>query len=218
MKKKVLIAPSILSADFGKLNSEIKEVEPYCDLIHVDVMDGVFVPNITFGQAVLKKIKSKKPLDVHLMIIEPEKFVKEFAEAGAKIISFHVEASKDARQTINLIRKAKAKPALAIKPKTPLTTIEPFLEEIDFVLLMTVEPGFGGQNFLKECLDKIKELRRKKPELDIEVDGGINSETAKPAVQAGANILVAGSAIFGEKNRKKAIMKIKKAIKEQKKH
>jgi ribulose-phosphate 3-epimerase len=211
MNKKILIAPSILSADFGKLNEEIKEVEPHCDLIHVDVMDGIFVPNITFGNAVLKKIKSKKPLDVHLMIAEPEKFVKEFAEAGAKIISFHVEASKNAKETIALIRKAGARPALAVKPKTSLESIEPFLADVDFVLIMTVEPGFGGQGFLKEMLPKIRELRRKKPGIDIEVDGGINSETAKLAVEAGANVLVAGSAIFGEKDRGKAILKIREA-------
>ncbi|MFH1234927.1 MAG: ribulose-phosphate 3-epimerase [Candidatus Diapherotrites archaeon] len=211
MNKKILIAPSILSADFGKLNAEIKEVEPYSDLIHADVMDGIFVPNITFGNAVLKKIKSKKPLDVHLMIAEPEKYVKEFAEAGAKIISFHVEASKNAKETIALIRKAGARPALAVKPKTSLESIEPFLADVDFVLIMTVEPGFGGQGFLKEMLPKIRELRRKKPEIDIEVDGGINSETAKLAVEAGANVLVAGSAIFGESDRRKAILKIREA-------
>lgn len=213
MKRKILIAPSILSADFGKLNSEIEAVEPYSDLIHVDVMDGLFVPNITFGQAVLKKIKSEKPLDVHLMIAEPEKFVKEFAAAGAKIISFHVEASKDAKKTIALIREAGARPALAVKPKTPLETIESFLGDVDFVLIMTVEPGFGGQGFMKEMLQKIRELRRKKPEIDIEVDGGINSETAKLAAEAGANVLVAGSAIFGEKDRRKAILGIREAAK-----
>jgi ribulose-phosphate 3-epimerase len=213
MNKKILIAPSILSADFGKLNEEIKEVEPYSDLIHVDVMDGLFVPNITFGNAVLKKIKSGKPLDVHLMIAEPEKFVKEFAEAGAKIISFHVEASKNAKETIALIRKAGARPALAVKPKTSLESIEPFLADVDFVLIMTVEPGFGGQGFLKEMLPKIRELRRKKPGIDIEVDGGINSETARLAVEAGANVLVAGSAIFGESDRRKAILKIRDAAK-----
>ena len=123
MRKKVLVAPSILSADFGKLNAEIKEVEPFCDLIHVDVMDGVFVPNITLGNAVLKKIKSKKPLDVHLMIAEPEKHVEAFAKAGAEIISFHVEATENPAKTIDLIRKAGARPAIAVKPKTPLKKI-----------------------------------------------------------------------------------------------
>jgi len=170
--KKIMIAPSILSADFGKLNKEIKEVEPYCDLIHVDVMDGCFVPNITFGQAVLKKIKSKKPFDVHLMIDRPERYVKEFAESGADIISFHVEASRNPKKTIALIKKSGARPAIAIKPKTSLKKIEPYLKLVDFVLVMTVEPGEGGQKFMN---------------------------------------LVAGSAVFGEKNRKKAIFELKKA-------
>jgi len=210
MKKKILIAPSILSADFGNLNREIKEVEPYCDLIHVDVMDGCFVPNITFGQAVLKKIKSKKPFDVHLMIEKPERFVKEFADAGASIISFHVEASKNPKKTIELIKKAGARPAIAIKPKTSLKKIEPFLSLVDFVLVMTVEPGFGGQGFMEETLPKIKKLRENYPEIDIEVDGGINPRTAGLAVKAGANVLVAGNAVFGKKNRKKAIFELKK--------
>ena len=205
MKKKILIAPSILSADFGKINKEIKEVEAHCDLIHVDVMDGCFVPNITFGQAVLKKIKSIKPFDVHLMIEKPERYVKEFADAGASIISFHAEASKNPKKTISLIKKSGVRPALAIKPGTPLKKIQPYLGLVDFVLVMTVEPGFGGQGFMEEMLPKIRKLRQLKPDMDIEVDGGINPETAVLAVKAGANILVAGNAIFGEKNRKKAI-------------
>ena len=211
MKKKVLIAPSILSADFGKLNAEIREVEPFSDLIHCDVMDGAFVPNITFGQAVLKKIKTRKPLDVHLMIEKPERHVKAFAKAGAKIISFHIEATKNPRKTIKLIRESGARPALAIKPKTPLKKILPYLKLVDFVLVMTVEPGFGGQKFMEEMLPKIRKLRAMHPDLDIEVDGGINPRTAGLAVKAGANILVAGSAVFGEKNRKKAILALRKA-------
>jgi len=207
--KKILIAPSILSADFGNLNREIKQVEPYCDLIHVDVMDGLFVSNITFGQAVLKKIKSGKPMDVHLMIEEPERFVKEFAESGADIISFHVEASRNPKKTIQLIREAGARPAIAIKPKTSLKKIEPYLKLVDFVLVMTVEPGEGGQKFMKGMLPKIKKLREKYPKMDIEVDGGISEKTAGKVVAAGANILVAGSSIFGKKNRKKAIFELK---------
>ena len=212
-EKKVLVAPSILSADFGKLNSEIKEVGPYSNLIHVDVMDGVFVPNITLGQAVLKKVKSKKPLDVHLMIVKPEKHVKEFAKAGAKIISFHVEATKNPKKTIKLIRESGARPALAIKPKTPVKKIQPYLKLVDFVLVMTVEPGFGGQKFMKEMLPKIRKLRAMHPSIDIEVDGGINARTARLAVKAGANILVAGNAVFGEKNRKQAILRLKNSAK-----
>ena len=209
MKKKVLIAPSILSADFGKLNAEIREIEPYSDLIHCDVMDGSFVPNITFGNAVLKKIKSRKPLDVHLMIVKPEKHVKAFARAGARIISFHVEATKNPRKTIKLIKESGARPALALKPRTPLKKILPYLKLVDFVLIMTVEPGFGGQKFMKEMLPKIRKLRAIKPGIDIEVDGGINARTARLAVEAGANVLVAGSYIFKASNRKKAIEKLR---------
>jgi len=211
VKKKIMIAPSILSADFGKLNEEIKAVEKFSDLIHVDVMDGVFVPNITFGNAVLKKVKSRKPLDVHLMIVEPEKHVEAFAEAGASIISFHVEATKDPLKTISLIRKNGARPAIAIKPKTRLMEVEEFLDLVDFVLIMTVEPGFPAQQFMSPMLLKIRKLRELKPEIDIEVDGGINESTAKLAVKAGANILVAGSAIFGKRNYQKAIERIRKS-------
>jgi len=213
MAKEILIAPSILSADFGKLNAEIKEVEELADLIHIDVMDGVFVRNITLGNAVLKKIKTAKPLDVHLMIAEPEKYVGEFAKAGAKIISFHVEATENPAKTIDLIKKAGARPALAVKPGTGLDTIEPYLGLVDFVLLMTVEPGFPAQEFMDSVLPKIRKLRELAPGIDIEVDGGINPETAAKAVEAGANVLVAGNAIFGEKDRKQAILRLKKAAK-----
>ena len=213
MKRKILVAPSILSADFGRLNAEIKEVERYADLIHVDVMDGCFVPNITFGQAVLKKIKSSKPLDVHLMIVEPEKHVKAFAKAGAKIISFHAEASKKPRKTIELIRESGARPGLALNPGKPISSIKPYLKLVDFVLLMTVEPGFPAQEFMEEMLPKIRRLRKLAPGIDIEVDGGINPKTAGKAVGAGANVLVAGNAIFGKKDRKQAILRLKKAAK-----
>jgi len=211
MKRKILIAPSLLSADFGKLNEEIKEVEPYCDLIHVDVMDGVFVPNITLGNAVLAKIKSKKPLDVHLMISEPEKHVESFAEAGAKIISFHVEATKNPIETIALISKAGARPGIALKPKTRLLEVQEYLDLVDFVLLMTVEPGFPSQEFIKPVLLKIKKLREMRPGIDIEVDGGINPNTARLAVKEGANVLVAGSAVFGSSDRAGAIEEIRRS-------
>lgn len=214
MKKKILVAPSILSADFGKLNEEIKEVEEYSDFIHVDVMDGVFVPNITVGNAVLKWVKSKKPLDVHLMIVEPEKHVEAFAEAGAEIISFHVEATENPGKTIELIKKSGARPALAVKPGTALESIKPLLEMVDFVLVMTVEPGFPAQEFMEEVLPKIRRLKGLCPGIDIEVDGGINPETARKAVMAGANVLVAGNAVFGEKNREKAIEGLRKATSE----
>jgi len=213
MSKKILIAPSILSADFGKLNLEIASIEPYADLIHCDVMDGCFVPNITFGNEVIKDIKCKKPLDVHLMIAEPEKHVEAFAKCNEKVemISFHLEATRQAELTINRIKAFGLKAGIALKPKTRAEKIFPFLPCIDFVLVMAVEPGFGGQKFMQEMLPKIRAIRQKAPELDIEVDGGINAETAKLAVQAGANILVAGSYIFGAKDREKALANIKQS-------
>lgn len=215
MEKKILIAPSILSADFGKLNAEIKEVEPYCDLIHCDVMDGVFVPNITFGNEVIKCIKSSKPLDVHLMISKPEKHIRAFAKCNPKIemISFHIEATKQPKKVIKEIKGFGIKAGIALKPKTPLKRVCPLLDSLDFVLIMTVEPGFGGQKFIHDMLPKIRNLRKIAPELDIEVDGGINTETAKLAVQAGANILVAGSAIFKAKNRRATVEKLRKTWK-----
>ncbi len=209
--KKILIAPSILSADFGRLDREIEEVQDAADFVHVDVMDGVFVSNITLGNAVLGKIKSKKPLDVHLMIVNPEKHVEKFAEAGASIISFHAESTSDAVKTISLISDAGARPALALKPGTPLSQVEELLELVDFVLLMTVEPGFPAQEFMKSVLLKIRALREMKPKMDIEVDGGISPGTAGLAARAGANVLVAGSAVFGKKDRVKAIEEIRNA-------
>ncbi len=205
--KKILIAPSILSADFGKLSEEIASVERYADLIHCDVMDGCFVPNITFGNEVIKCIKSSKPLDVHLMIANPEKHIEAFAKCNEKIsmISFHLEATRQPKKIIKEIKDFGIKAGIAIKPKTPLKRILPFLDRLDFVLIMTVEPGFGGQKFMQSVLPKIKELRELAPELDIEVDGGINPETAKLAVKAGANVLVSGFYIFGAKDKKKAI-------------
>lgn len=207
------ISASILSADFGKLNQEIAEIEGCTDLIHVDVMDGHFVPNLTFGAPVVKKICSKKPLDVHLMVLEPEKYLKEFAEAGAGIICVHAEAAKNLKTVVEEIKALGCKAAVSIKPKTPLSAIENVLSKLDMVLVMSVEPGFGGQKFMPEVLPKIQELRQKKPELDIEIDGGINHETAGKARQAGANVLVAGSAIFGKQNREQAIKELRASAK-----
>lgn len=202
---KIKIAPSILSADFGKLNEDVKSVEKYCDLIHVDVMDGHFVPNITIGAPVVACIKSKKPLDVHLMIEHPENYVEDFAKAGAAIITVHVEACKNLPVLLKKIRSFGVKAGVSVKPKTPISKIAKVLDLLDMVLVMTVEPGFGGQKFMEDMMKKVAWLRAKKPGLDIEVDGGINAETAKIAIKAGANVLVAGSYIFGAKNRKKAI-------------
>ena len=206
---KVKIAPSILSADFGKLNEDIKSIEKYVDLIHVDVMDGHFVPNITIGAPAVAKIKSAKPLDVHLMIENPEKYVEDFAKAGASIITVHSEVCKDLKGLLKKIHALGVKAGVSVKPNTKVSNIFDVLDLADMVLIMTVEPGFGGQKFMEDMMEKVSVLRKKKPKLDIEVDGGINAETAKIAVKAGANVLVAGSYIFGVKNRKKAIMSLR---------
>jgi len=206
---KIQIAPSILSADFGNLNKDIASVDKHSDLIHVDVMDGHFVPNITIGAPVVAKMRSRNPLDVHLMIENPEKYVEDFAKAGANIITVHAEACKDLKGLIKKIHKLGVKAGVSIKPKTPVSKIKNILGDLDMVLIMTVEPGFGGQEFMEDMMPKIKEIHKLKPKLDIEVDGGINDKTSKIAVKAGANILVAGSYIFKAKNRKKAIESLK---------
>lgn len=199
------IAPSILSADFGKLNEEIAGLEKHADIFHVDVMDGHFVPNITIGAPVVRCIKSKKPLDVHLMIEKPEKYIEDFVKAGAATIVVHSEACKNLSAVLKKIKKMGVKCGVSIKPKTKVETIKKFLPLLDEVLVMTVKPGFGGQKFMKGMLGKVKKLRQWKPDLDIVVDGGINAETAKLCKEAGANVLVAGSFIFGAKNRVKAL-------------
>lgn len=202
---KIQIAPSILSADFGKLNEEIATVEPYVDLLHVDIMDGHFVPNITMGPPVVAKIQSKLPLDLHLMIEHPEQYIDDFVKAGAASITVHVEACKHLHRVIQQIKAAGVKAAVSMNPATPLEDITYVLDDVDMVLVMSVNPGFGGQKFIPVALDKIRKLRSMKPELDIEVDGGVNAETAKQCIEAGANILVAGSYIFGADDRKAAI-------------
>jgi len=209
------IAPSILSADFAKLGEEIKKVEKHVDMLHIDVMDGHFVPNITFGQPVVAAIRkvSKLPLDVHLMIENPEKYIDEFAAAGANSITVHAEATQNLSRTLSMIRNNKIKVAVALNPATPLSTIENVLEEVDMVLLMSVNPGFGGQKFIESVLPKIRELKEiinnQKLKVEIEIDGGINAETAQLAVSAGADILVAGSYIYGSKNPTEAIKSLR---------
>jgi len=208
---KILIAPSILSADFAKLGQEVRDVEKAgADWIHVDVMDGHFVPNITIGPLVVKAIRpvTKLPLDVHLMIKNPERYIESFAKAGSDIITFHCEVEEDPKEIIKLIRYYKKKVGISIKPKTELRSIESVLPMVDMVLIMTVEPGFGGQEFILDCLPKIKEVRSvfKK---DIEVDGGINEMTARDVAANGANILVAGTSVFGEKDYAQAIKKLR---------
>ena len=211
---KIKLAPSILSADFSKINDEIKEVEKYSDLIHVDIMDGIFVPPTTVDANFVKKIKTKVPLDVHLMVHEPsDSYIKGFIDAGASSITIHEEACKNPEHQINFIKKNKIKAAISIKPKTPLYNIKKYLGIVDMVLIMTVEPGWAGQKFIAETMTKVMELRNLKPKMDIEVDGGINPMTVRTAYDAGANIFVAGNAIFGQKDRVKAINEILKSLK-----
>ncbi len=215
----VKIAPSILSADFAKLGAEIQEVEQAgADLIHVDVMDGHFVPNITLGPLVVKAIRSYTalPLDVHLMIEQPERYISAFAEAGADLISVHVEACTHVHRVIHMIKEQGKKAGVVLNPATPLASIEEILHDIDFVLIMTVNPGFGGQAFIPSTLDKIKRLRALLDEkglkhVAIEVDGGVNEETASKVAEAGARWLVAGNAVFGQANREQAINAIRQA-------
>lgn len=212
----IKIAPSILSADFRKLEAEIRKVEEAgADLIHIDVMDGHFVPNITIGPAIVKACRkaTKLPLDVHLMIENPDRYIPDFARAGADIITFHVEASKNLNEDIELIRQNNAKPGVVVNPATPVESVFPVLDKVDMVLLMSVNPGFEGQKFMPEVLPKIVKLKSlvvsRKLSVDIEVDGGINLENAREVIKAGANVLVAGSAIFYSQDYKKIICGLK---------
>jgi ribulose-phosphate 3-epimerase len=212
---KIKIAPSILSADFSRLGMEIEEVERGgAELIHIDVMDGHFVPNITIGPLIVESVKpcTKLPLDVHLMIENPERYVADFARAGADLITVHQEATVHLHRLVHMIKDLGVKVGVALNPATPLETLTHILPDLDMVLLMTVNPGFGGQKFIPSVLQKIETLRQNIQvqglNIDIEVDGGINAVTAKSVVEAGANILVAGSAIFGQKNRTEAIQSI----------
>ena len=206
-KKRPLIAPSILSADFGRLAEEITDVERSgCDLIHVDVMDGHFVPNLTIGPPVIKWIRKTTclPLDVHLMIDHPVRYVEEFKKAGSDWLTIHVEADPEAGGTLIQIKRLGMKAGMSLRPGTSIEKIFPYTAELDLVLIMTVEPGFGGQSFMPEMVEKVSALRSKFRGI-ISVDGGINSETAKPCLKAGADVLVAGTAVFGHKSRKEAI-------------
>lgn len=199
MNKKIIVAPSLLAADFSRLKEEIQEVEKYgAEYLHLDVMDGTFVPNISYGAPVISPLKQHSNLvfDVHLMVENPDRFIKDFVDAGADIITVHVEATKHLNRTIQLIKSYGKKVGVALNPSTPLEMIKYDLKDIDMVLIMTVNPGFGGQKFIKNTIDKIKDLRAIAPNIDIEVDGGINAETGKLVKEAGANVLVAGSYIF----------------------
>ena len=213
--KKILLAPSLLSADFGRLAEEIRDVEKAgCDVIHIDVMDGHFVPNLTIGPLVVSAIHrvTELPLDVHLMIDAPSRYISEFRKAGADWITIHVEAEKDIRGVLQAIRASGAKAGLSLRPKTPVETMLPYLPELDLVLVMSVEPGFGGQSFMPDMMEKVKVLRSKFQGL-ISVDGGIGAGNASQALEAGADILVAGSSVFGKADRAKAILEFREIFK-----
>ena len=203
MAQNIKISPSILSADFSILSDEIKSLEKAgADLIHIDVMDGHFVPNITMGPPIIKMIRkcTKLPFDVHLMISPVEKYIKAFADAGSDIITIHPEATDNLKRAVGTIKSLGKKAGISLNPKTPISALMDVVNDIDLILVMSVNPGFAGQSFMSEVLPKVTELRKmindKKLKIDIEIDGGINFETAPLAVKAGANILVSGTTIF----------------------
>lgn len=214
----ICVAPSILSADFSMLGKAAADMQKFgADILHIDVMDGHFVPNITIGPVVVKSLRrwASIPFDVHLMISRPLDYIDVFAGAGADVISFHPEAESDVRETIKKIKEKGVKPALAIKPATAASSIFPYLDELYMVLVMTVEPGFGGQSFMTDMLDKIRQVKaeidRRGLKVNIEVDGGISPETAPLVAKAGANWLVAGSAVFNADSPKDMIERLRKS-------
>src|SRR3989338_1423487 len=212
---KIKIAPSILSADKSRINEEIKEIEKYSDLIHVDIMGGIFVPPTTVDADFVKTIRTRVPLDVHLMVHEPsDSYIKGFVNAGASSITVHEEACRNPERQISFIKSSGIRAGISIKPKTPLERIKKYLKMVDMVLIMTVEPGWAGQKFISDTMPKVRELRSINRRMDIEVDGGITPYTARIAYDEGANVFVAGSAIFWQKDRVKAINEIISSLKQ----
>ncbi len=205
MDNKVHISPSILSADFGRLNEDIASIEAFSDSLHVDVMDRHFVPNLTFGAPVVRCIKTSLPLECHLMVEHPENYVDDFKKAGAHMFIFHVETTKDPLGLIAQVKAAGMKAGVSLNPETPVSMVEGLIQDVDSVLVMSVHPGFGGQSFIPDALEKIRRLRSLSGDLEIAVDGGINAETGRQCVEAGANVLIAGSYVFGATDRKIAI-------------
>lgn len=212
----IKISPSILSSDYGNLSSELKRMEACgADMLHIDVMDGHFVPNITLGAPIVKCIRksSTLPFDVHLMISDPYKYIPDFVNAGSDIITFHAEADSDIEKTIDLILASGKKAGLSVKPKTPVEAVYPYLDKLSMVLVMTVEPGFGGQSFMDDMMPKVSAVRseidRRGLDVDIQVDGGINKDTISIAAKAGANVFVSGNAIFSSDDAEKTIADFK---------
>lgn len=207
----IKISPSILACDFARMGEEIAKVDKFSDYLHVDVMDGIFVPNISFGMPVIKSIRKTTDIifDVHLMIERPERYIDEFAKLGSDIITIHYESTEDPASVLKMIRAAGKKAGISIKPGTDVSVLIPLLPLCDLVLIMTVEPGFGGQKFMHDMMPKVRAIRdiveKENLDIEIEVDGGINAETAAIAAEAGANVLVAGSSVFAAADAEKAI-------------
>lgn len=207
----IKIAPSILSAKKEKLQEEVNEIEDTADLIHVDIMDGKFVPPTTFKPEEIKAIESKLPKDIHLMVEHPIKdgFIDDYADAGASIITIHEECKDDIKEAFELIKSKGIKVGISINPPSPLEKVKQYIDDVDLVLIMSVNPGYPGQKFIGDVLPKIEELRKSKPDMDIEIDGGINEETIAQAAKAGANVFVAGSSVFGKEDHAGTIKKLR---------